>query len=218
MGCGIGTWLSVFKENGVADITGVDGDYVERELLSEHIDLQYFIAKDLSTSFDLHRKYDLVISFEVAEHLPPSSAELFIQSICKHSDTILFSAAQPNQGGQNHLNEQWPSYWIKLFKAEGFDCYDGFRALIWENEKVDWWYKQNIFLFSKLQYSGFDEAVKMVSVIHPEHFLQKVETIKRLEEQMYELTYSLNNIVEGRTGMKTALEALKKAIRNKIKS
>lgn len=218
VGCGIGTWLSVFKENGVQDVTGIDGEYVDRHLLKEHVNLQHFIPKDLSKSFNLERKFDLVISFEVAEHLPASSARIFVQSLCRHSETILFSAAIPHQGGQNHLNEQWPAYWMELFKDAGYDCYDGFRKLIWDNKEVDWWYKQNIFLFSKLQYPAFYKAQKMMSVTHPDNYLQKVEAIKHLQDQNYYLQNSLSDVTEGRTGMKTALVAFKKAILNKIKS
>jgi hypothetical protein len=33
LGCGLGTWLSVFMQAGVTDIAGYDGDYVPREYL-----------------------------------------------------------------------------------------------------------------------------------------------------------------------------------------
>lgn len=33
VGCGIGTWLSVFKECGVEDIQGLDGDWVDKRML-----------------------------------------------------------------------------------------------------------------------------------------------------------------------------------------
>ena len=33
VGSGIGTWLSVFKELGVNDILGIDGEWVDKEML-----------------------------------------------------------------------------------------------------------------------------------------------------------------------------------------
>lgn len=30
VGCGTGTWLAIFKEYGVTDILGIDGDWVNR--------------------------------------------------------------------------------------------------------------------------------------------------------------------------------------------
>ena len=33
VGCGTGTWLSVFEENGIADFLGIDGAFVPKEML-----------------------------------------------------------------------------------------------------------------------------------------------------------------------------------------
>src|SRR5438132_4657821 len=33
VGCGVGTWLSVFRELGVEQVWGVDGPWVDRKLL-----------------------------------------------------------------------------------------------------------------------------------------------------------------------------------------
>lgn len=100
VGCGIGTWLCVFKSIGVKEVLGIDGDYVDRELLKKYIDDSEFKSIDLRYSFDLKKKFDLVISLEVAKHLPFESADNFIDSICRHGDTVLFSAALPGQGGK----------------------------------------------------------------------------------------------------------------------
>src|SRR4051794_26796446 len=59
IGCGIGTWLSVFKENGLEDIFGVDGNYVNRDLLYSHLHPDEFEPVDISLPFDLNRKFDL---------------------------------------------------------------------------------------------------------------------------------------------------------------
>ena len=45
VGCGLGTWLSVFKEYGVKDILGIDGDYIDRENLQ--IPQENFLSVDL---------------------------------------------------------------------------------------------------------------------------------------------------------------------------
>src|ERR1044072_6075262 len=66
IGCGIGTWLSVWKKSNVK-ILGVDGDYVKKEQLM--IDQSEFIPYDLSKKFDSPVKYDLVCSMEVGEHI-----------------------------------------------------------------------------------------------------------------------------------------------------
>ena len=51
VGCGTGAWLSVFMQHGVRDVVGVDGDYVDGEMLE--IPAPHFIAADLNNPLDL---------------------------------------------------------------------------------------------------------------------------------------------------------------------
>lgn len=145
VGCGVGTFLRVFAEKGVADIQGVDGDYVPRERLL--IDPTRFRGQDLSLPLDLGRRFDLAMTLEVAEHLTDDKAGLFVDNLCRHADVVLFSAAIPGQGGTHHVNEQWPSYWRRLFDARGYRAYDPFRAILWDDESIEYWYRQNLVLF-----------------------------------------------------------------------
>ncbi|MCE2896073.1 MAG: class I SAM-dependent methyltransferase [Flammeovirgaceae bacterium] len=147
VGCGIGTWLKAFEELGITDYVGLDGDYVDKSLMK--IPLTNFTPVDLRNEWNLNQKFDLVISLEVAEHLPEQNANSFVESITQHGDSIVFSAAIPHQGGQRHLNEQWPAYWQRKFEVHGFYFHDVIRPLIWDNPSVDWWYKQNMFLINR---------------------------------------------------------------------
>ena len=169
VGCGLGNWIQVAKKMGVNDITGVDGDYVNRSLLK--INAEEFVEKNLTEPFDLGRKFDLAICLEVAEHLPHSSANGLIQSLTSHADVIMFSAALPGQGGQNHINEQWPKYLQKLFLKHDFEMIDFFRDKIWDNQKIERWYRQNLFLVVRkghaLASQGNNHAL---ALIHPELF------------------------------------------------
>ena len=157
VGCGLADWIQVANKMGVEDVVGVDGAYVNRALLK--IDESRFVEKDLKEPFNLHRKFDLAICLEVAEHLPESSADNFIESIVQHTDVVLFSAAIPGQTGQNHINEQWASYWQNLFAKKGFVMLDLIRFKIWNHPDIQLWYKQNIFSepavirFFRVQYS-----------------------------------------------------------------
>ena len=128
VGCGQGAWLSVWKKLGVTDVTGIDGNYVDRDNLL--IDKKDFISHDLSNEFNLNRRFDIVQSLEVAEHLPEKSAHGFVDSLVRHGDLIIFSAAPKGQGGDHHVNEQNYDYWRTLFARHGYKPVDYLRPLI----------------------------------------------------------------------------------------
>jgi SAM-dependent methyltransferase len=144
LGCGLGTWLSVWREAG-CDVTGVDGDWVDKARLA--IPADRFIVHDLSSSYTLDGSYDLAMSLEAAEHLPSDAAARLVNALTKAAPVVLFSAAAPNQAGRNHINCQWPAYWAELFAQHDFVVIDSLRYLIWETERVDWWYRQNIMIY-----------------------------------------------------------------------
>jgi SAM-dependent methyltransferase len=146
VGCGIGIWLSVFAENGVNDLRGFDGEYIEHQRLL--IDRAHFVATDLSRPFKIDRRYDLSVCLEVAEHLPESSGTGLVDALTGASSIVLFSAAPPGQGGVEHINEQWPWYWQKLFEKRGYQMFDPIRPQIRDDESIAWWYRQNIVLFA----------------------------------------------------------------------
>lgn len=198
VGCGTGTWLKTFEEQGVSDYVGVDGDYVDRSLLK--IPVEKFESLNLQTSFAFRRKFDLVLCLEVAEHLDEIYADQFIESLCQHGDTIIFSAAIPGQGGQNHLNEQWPEYWEERFSSHGYYFHDVIRPMIWSNPKVEWWYRQNIFLVNKCR--PLPVAHQMLSAIHPDFYLYKVNLLR----------LSYNKAIEGNLGLKASADILFRAL------
>lgn len=143
VGCGDGTWLTACSELGVSDVFGLH--YVDRRRLS--IAADRFIPTDLEQTFDLGRRFDLVMSLEVAEHLAPEAAEPHVADLVRHSDVILFSAAVPEQGGAHHVNEQWPAYWAARFAIHGFLPADFLRPRIWLDGAVEAWYAQNTLLY-----------------------------------------------------------------------
>jgi Methyltransferase domain len=144
-GCALGTWLSEWRRRGVEDVIGVDGPYVRIEDLE--IPPQLFRSHDLTSSIDLGRRFDLVECMEVAEHLPDGAADRFVACLVRHADVVLFSAAPPGQGGENHVNEQPYEYWRALFTKYGYHMFDWLRPQIAGRTDVQFWYRYNVFLF-----------------------------------------------------------------------
>lgn len=197
VGCGTGTWLKSLESFGIVDYIGIDGNYVTQEKLL--IRNENFIGIDLTKPFNLNRKFDLVVSLEVAEHLPEHSSEDFIKSLVLHADNILFSAAIPNQGGQYHINEQWTDYWQKKFAQHGYYFHDIIRSKIWNNSSIHWWYSQNIFLVTKEKSNSLP-----LNLVHPICFESRINAYQN----------SINAIYGGKIGIRQSLKILFNAIKN----
>jgi SAM-dependent methyltransferase len=145
VGCGIGTWAAKLLEFGVTDVLGIDGEYVDRSLL--RIPQDRFQPWDLEKRISMNRRFDLAVCLEVAEHLPPQRARTLVEDLVKLAPIVLFSAAIPGQGGVNHINEQYLSYWAEFFAAQNYVLLDVLRPRLWNDTRCDWWYRQNAVLF-----------------------------------------------------------------------
>ena len=170
VGCGLAQWLKVFSLNGVETILGIDGNHVSSDMI--YIDKNNFQYFDLERSFDLKisSKFDLVVSLEVAEHISENNADEYVKLLSSLGDRILFSAAIPFQTGENHVNEQNHIYWQEKFLKHDFLMLDIIRPTIWNNNNINWWYRQNMFLLVKKNDSIFNKELIFNGnqLIHPE--------------------------------------------------
>ena len=195
VGCGNGAWLSVFRESGIKRVLGIDGDYVNRHQLL--IPNEYFLAADLSKPPSIKENFDLAVCLEVAEHLAAEHAVPFIKFLTDLAPVILFSAAIPDQGGGHHVNEQWPEYWAAIFKGRGFMPIDCVRQRIWTNDDVEWWYAQNMLIFSdqsKLKrFPQLAQQAKLcggrpLGLVHPKGYAKWVSWTRGIYEVVREIT------------------------------
>ena len=212
VGCGTGVWLSVLKEMGVKTIQGYDGNWV-LGAGALAIPRECFSAVDLNKSIEVDRRFDLAISMEVAEHLAPENSAAFVHSLTRLSDIVLFSAAVPGQGGTNHINEQWPSYWSNLFRNENFEVVDLLRGMIWDDVRIPYWYRQNILLFlnvttrSDLIESLRHDCKAPLCVIHPELYSFK---------DRFFLINVMDAEISARDALKLFSIRVRKAIRRRV--
>jgi SAM-dependent methyltransferase len=180
VGCGLGAWAAAFELCG-ADSIGVDGDYVDRDLLK--IPRDRFIPHDLSLPLKLDSTFDLAVCVEVAEHLPENRAHSFASELTELAPVLLWSAAIPGQGGINHINEKWPEYWREIFASLGFTLIDCFRHQLWQDRRVTWWYAQNIFLYAQDSIANVymhSHREWPLSVVHPRLFAKHIQLAPRV--------------------------------------
>jgi hypothetical protein len=191
VGCGRGTWLKAFKDRGASVVVGYDGmwnaqaNMIDPSIIFHGVDLNDPITVSGSG------KYDLAMSLEVAEHLAPSSAKSFVQTLTNLSNVVLFGAAFTRQGGTHHINEQPHTYWAKIFMDFDYVPYDLFRPFVWGDDEIEYWYQQNTFLYVKnnspfaqvLQSSGYYpiKNIKFLDCVHPALFESKSRPLETIE-------------------------------------
>jgi SAM-dependent methyltransferase len=208
VGCGLGHWLQAAARCGINDLLGIDNPAIDPNALV--IPSHQFIGINLEQPIDLGRRFDMALCLEVAEHLPASAAENLVTSLCRHSNVIVFSAAIPGQGGQNHVNEQWPAYWQHLFESQGFITWDFLRYQLWDLPAIDPWYRQNLLLFTTpdMQFQGQHPTQKVLPLVHPEIFTLVENKRQELE------AYRWQSIFRPEFG--ASLKSLLKSIRHFI--
>ena len=150
VGCGPALFLRELEKEGV-NVLGIDGSV--NAIKHSKIDPSKILLMDVTEKFDLGKKFDLVICFEVAEHIPTKYSDTLVDNLINLADTILFTAAPKGQGGTDHINEQPREYWINLFSKRSFSYQD--KEIIelkrqLQKENCAFWVYENLFLFKKL--------------------------------------------------------------------
>jgi SAM-dependent methyltransferase len=175
-GCGGGSWLKAFEENGINDLLGVDGPWIDRKVFRLAPELLRY--HDLTKPLEVGRRYDLASCLEVAEHLPAEAAPVLVANLVALAPVVAFSAAVPAQFGKHHVNCQWPEYWAALFDRFNYRPLDVLRWQVWDNSEVAWWYRQNLILYVAPSFieahtefgKGNPEPERPLRVIHPDCF------------------------------------------------
>jgi SAM-dependent methyltransferase len=169
VGCGIGTWASCFIESDIKHVVGLDGQYVDHDQLL--IPKDAFRPTDLAEPLPDLGKFDLAISLEVAEHLPPSRSVSFVADLTGLAEVVVFSAAIPGQGGTDHVNERWQDEWAALFEEHGYVAVDCIRPRVWADPQVQWWYQQNLIVYVKRNAAELPESDQgsdmPLRIVHP---------------------------------------------------
>ncbi|MFZ9180311.1 MAG: hypothetical protein ACO201_00380 [Rickettsiales bacterium] len=148
VGCGVGTWLKAWLNiNSNIEVKGFDCNKIDESFLYIPREKIEIVNLENLKFENINKKFDLCQSLECAEHLYEKDAYFHVELLTKLSDIVLFSAAAPKQTGTNHYNEREPKYWSDIFEKFGYLCYDPLRSKIWNDDKISWWYRQNIMIY-----------------------------------------------------------------------
>lgn len=143
IGCGPGHFVESMRDLDINCI-GIDID--------ERIgDKPYLFRQDiLSTTFIA----DTCICLEVLEHIDEVHADSVIEKITRtFTNTLIFSAAVPGQGGVGHINCQPKEYWSEKFLLTK-RCYrnylmeDIIKYYCRQGRYMGWFYN-NVMVYSK---------------------------------------------------------------------
>ncbi len=199
-GCGRGEWLRACRKRGATTTVGIDGPWNAGAF--EHDDPVDFRSYDLAESSREGlaalvgpERFDLAISVEALEHLPPEAGARVIEALVSWSDLVLFSAAIPGQGGREHQNEQWQSYWAAEFAEHGYAPYELVRPALWDRVDVEPWYRQNILVYAATapRPELRPAPVGFIDLVHPEVFARR-----RLELSASELARAARGLARRR--------------------
>jgi len=114
VGCAIGEYVREFQRRGYTAI-GIEGCPNAQKFA-----LAPLLIIDMRLPIEWKDNYTLCICLEVAEHIEGEFADVFVENLTKLSNTILFSAAPPGQGGHHHYNCQPMQYWEDKFAVHGY--------------------------------------------------------------------------------------------------
>jgi glycosyltransferase involved in cell wall biosynthesis len=144
IGCGPGTYVDAMRNHGI-NAVGIDTD-------KRVIGKSYLRQESL---FETKDTGEVVLCLEVAEHIPGTMAEdiaTCVASSVKPGGILIWSAAQPGQGGTGHINCQPKSYWLNLLTNCGLKHDEAMEVQLLGYIKEGYhmgWFVNNVIIFRR---------------------------------------------------------------------
>jgi len=154
-GCGNGFYVNKLQKNGSLDVNGCDGNPdTPARAGSRCIVADLSKQKFLSQTKHTDKKFDCVMSFEVAEHLPKDYEETFLNNLVetvKEDGWIILSWAKEGQGGLGHINEQNCDYVLQKMQSKGWGCdFEETEKLRINTSPNTFWFRDSLYVFRHL--------------------------------------------------------------------
>jgi hypothetical protein len=115
-GCAMGLLVEALRTRGI-EAEGVDlSSYA---IASVYEPFRPYCRQGSITE-EFSGRYDLIVSIEVLEHMPPHEGEAAIANFCRHTNDVLFSSSPSDYREPTHVNVQPTEYWAELFARHAF--------------------------------------------------------------------------------------------------
>jgi len=159
IGCGSGEVLDRFAKLGVqakgADLSAA----ALAACRSKGLDVSCIDLESPGSAPDWNA--DVVVSLEVAEHIPGAFADHYVSVLTKMAKwAVVITGAPPGQGGTDHVNEQPYSYWIEKFSLAGVDYSEELTEKFrkdWTSRGVEASRARNVMVFIKNHTNGLQK-------------------------------------------------------------
>jgi hypothetical protein len=121
--------------------------------IDDRVEGKPYLAKE--SIFDTKRTADMVICFEVLEHIDPMYADQEVDALINAVEpggTLILTAAQPGQGGVGHINCRKRQYWLDKLVAKGMIYQPELTADLINFEKQGihmGWFVNNVMILKK---------------------------------------------------------------------
>jgi SAM-dependent methyltransferase len=132
LGCGAGSIFEFLKYNDCKEYIGVDANIIAlRNSPYIKSSENNFIELNLEEEINFNYKFDIVISFEVLEHLKKSTIPNILKTIHNHMGTnSVFLGTACLRKMEVHLTVESESWWLKQFENSGLIPHPNSKEII----------------------------------------------------------------------------------------
>lgn len=121
LGCGCGFLLERMHEQGVTTIFGLEQSQEAQVCWTDEMKKYLHLGDILRYDFSEIQQADLVVCMEVGEHISPHKSESLVTKVTQLAKYLVWwTAAQPGQAGDGHINTNSLCYWERQFNARSF--------------------------------------------------------------------------------------------------
>lgn len=135
IGCGDAWMVRTARMTGARPSVGIESSPVVKRFKPRWAQVIVF---DMSQSFFLGRKFDMVMSVGVGQHIPDVSADVYVDNLVNHAGYwLVFSAESspiPDEGTTPAVNVQQQAYWRAKLVHKGL-IYDQRQS---DNLRATW--------------------------------------------------------------------------------